>query len=83
MAFKIKYKSSVIKDLKSLSKDETKKIVNQIEIVLIKDARNFPALKGEYKGLRKFRIGNYRVIFSLSGNDVTILKIGHRKDVYK
>ena len=34
---------------------------------------------GEYR----FRIGDYRVSFDIENNTVKILKIGHRKDVYK
>ena len=31
----------------------------------------------------KFRIGDYRVIFDIEGNDVVILRIGHRREIYK
>lgn len=34
-------------------------------------------------GTRRFRIGNYRVIFDIVKNDLIILKIGHRKDIYR
>ncbi len=34
---------------------------------------------GEYR----FRIGDYRVAFDVENNTAKILKIGHRKDVYK
>ena len=83
MAYSITYKSSVQKDLKNISKPEANKILNQIERILTLRANDFLQLKGEFKGLRKFRVGNYRIIYSLQGNDVIILKIGDRKDVYK
>ena len=31
----------------------------------------------------RLRIGDYRAIFSVDGNLVKILKIGHRKNIYK
>lgn len=34
---------------------------------------------GEYR----FRIGDYRVIFDVENGTAKILKVGHRKDVYK
>lgn len=34
---------------------------------------------GEYR----FRIGEYRIIFDIKDNDLIILKIGNRKDIYK
>ena len=34
---------------------------------------------GEYR----LRIGDYRVLFDLSGKDIVILRVQHRKDVYR
>ncbi len=31
----------------------------------------------------RLRIGNYRILYELDGDSVTILKIGHRRDVYR
>ncbi len=31
----------------------------------------------------KLRIGDYRAVYSIDGNVVTIQKVGHRRDVYK
>ena len=83
MKYKIQYKSSVKKDLKQLTNIEANKILTQIENILTEEADRFPMLKGEFKGLRKFRVGDYRVIFTLTKEEVTILKIGHRRDVYR
>jgi len=32
--------------------------------------------------LNRFRIGNYRVIFDLEGDEIVVLRAGHRKDIY-
>jgi len=34
---------------------------------------------GEYR----FRIGDYRILFDVENQKITILKVGHRKDIYK
>jgi len=34
-------------------------------------------------GSWRFRIGNYRIIFDVEKDDIIILRIGHRKDIYK
>jgi mRNA interferase RelE/StbE len=34
---------------------------------------------GEYR----LRIGDYRVLFDLEGRDIVILRVQHRKDVYR
>jgi len=43
----------------------------------------FPALKGKFKGMRRMRVGNYRVIYEIIEDVVLVLRIHHRKDVYK
>ena len=83
MAYNVVYKKSVHRDLKRLSKPEARRILDLIETELIKKPESNPVLKGQFTGLRKYRIGDYRVIYALLGSDVIILRIGDRKDVYK
>jgi mRNA interferase RelE/StbE len=40
-------------------------------------------LKGQFAGLRKYRIENYRVVYVIIDDSALILRIKHRKDVYK
>jgi len=83
LAYNVVYKKSVQKDLKKLSKAETRRILNQIEEDLSKNADAYPVLKGQFAGLRKYRVGDYRVIYAILGEDALVLRIGHRKDIYK
>jgi mRNA interferase RelE/StbE len=34
---------------------------------------------GEYR----FRIGDYRAIFDIEGNEIVILRVGHRREIYR
>ena len=83
MSYSITFKKSVFKDLNRLSKKDAKVILDRINLELTQNAERCPALKGQFKGLRKLRIGNYRVIFAIIENDVLILRIAHRKDIYR
>ena len=83
MAYNIVYKKSVQRDLKKLSKAEAHRVLNQVEEELSENADTHPVLKGQFGGLRKYRIGDYWVIYAILGADVLVLRIGHRKDVYK
>ena len=83
MAYNIVYKKSVHRDLKKLSKAEAGRILDQIEWELLKKPESNPVLKGQFARLRKFRVGDYRVIYALLGDDILILRIGHRRNVYK
>jgi mRNA interferase RelE/StbE len=83
LAYNVTYKKSIQRDLRQLSKSEAKRILNQIEQELVKDPASNPVLKGQFTGLRKYRVGDYRVIYSLLKTEIRILRIGHNKDVYK
>ena len=83
MAFEIAYKKSVEKDLASLGKSVARRILDKIEKELPARADSYPVLKGQFSGLRKLRVGDYRVIFAILGAQVLVLRIGHRRGVYE
>ncbi|MFA4948008.1 MAG: type II toxin-antitoxin system RelE/ParE family toxin [Candidatus Krumholzibacteriia bacterium] len=83
MAYRIVYKRSVARDLARLDKSEARRILNRLEKDLVEKADIYPALKGKFAGLRKYRLGEYRVIYAIVASDVQILRIGHRRDIYK
>ena len=80
MSFKIAFKNSVTRDLKKIDKAQASKILSKIEQELPEKAENFPVLSGKFSGLRKFRVGDYRVIFSIIGDTTLILRISHRRE---
>ena len=83
MAYRIVYKKSVQRDLKKLGKAQASHILDQIDKDLLDHPDSFPTLKGQFAGLRKYRIEDYRVIYVILDEDVVILRIGHRREVYK
>ncbi len=83
MAYNILYKKSVTRDLKKLSKAEARRVLDRVEKELSKNAEVYPLLKGPFAGLRKFRGGDYRAIYAIIGADVVVLRIGHRREVYR
>jgi mRNA interferase RelE/StbE len=40
-------------------------------------------LRKTLKGYWKLRVGDYRVVFKVEGEEITILGIRHRRDVYE
>lgn len=86
MNWKLTYKKSVQKDLKKISKDIQYIIRRALEEKLMIDPLKFGLpLRRNLKGLMKLRVGDYRVIYSIEKEIVTVhvIKIGHRKDVYE
>ena len=82
MSFKIAFKKSVARDLKRIDKKQVGRILNKIEAELPNKAEAFPVLSGKFSGLRKFRVGDYRVIYSVIGDTALILRITHRRQAY-
>lgn len=82
MAFEIAYKKSVTKDLAGLGRAEARRVLDKIEESLPGRADSLPLLKGRFSGLRKLRVGDYRVIFAILGTQVLVLRIGHRSEIY-
>ncbi len=83
MAYNITFKKSVAKDLKRISKQQATQILDKIDTELAQDPEKFPSLTGPFAGLRKFSVGDYRVGFAIMDADVLILRVQHRKDVYR
>lgn len=84
MAYKIEYAKGVTKDLKNLPKPVIVRALEIVERILAADPRVGKPLTGPYKGLWKYRLGDYRIIYSIEQARlvVFVLRIRHRKDVY-
>ena len=83
MDYRIDYKKAVAKDLRRIGKANAKRIMDKIDRDLLHDPDRFPALSGPFAGMRKYRVGDYRVIFVIIDDSVLILRVQDRKDVYR
>jgi mRNA interferase RelE/StbE len=83
--FEVHFKKSVEKDLRVFPKNDQRKVLEQIGKALAKDPYLGKALSGEFKGLYRWRTGQFRVIYEIQKDVllILVLKIGHRKDVYR
>ena len=83
MSYKIAFKKSVSRDLKKIDKDQAERILTKIEEDLPEKADSFPSLTGKFAGLRRFRVGDYRVIYTIIEDTALILRISHRRESYR
>ena len=83
-AYKIFFKKSVEKDFESIPKKDLKRILDRIK-VLADDPR--PTGCEKLTGQERYRVrqDGYRIVYSIQDNELTIwvVKVGHRKDVYR
>ena len=82
--YKIFFKKSVWKDFESIPRNDLKKIMNVIES-LGKNPR--PPGCRKLSGQERYRLRQerYRIIYSIQNDElkVWVVKVGHRKDVYR
>jgi mRNA interferase RelE/StbE len=83
LVFRIDYKRSVFNDIKKIDRPVAERIIREIESGLAKNPETGEALTGQFRGLYKYRIGNWRVIYSIHSDSVLILRISHRSVVYQ
>lgn len=84
-AYSIEISRTAEKQLKKLPRDDQRRVVKAV-IALADDPCPTGARKlTGYDDVFRIRIGRYRVIYSVARRKliVIVLKIGHRKDVYR
>lgn len=85
LIFEVKYHPKVLEhDLEIIDTKSQRIIRRAIESKLQTGPEIFSeALRQNLKGLRKMRVGKYRVVFYIEKNFICILIIAHRSVVYK
>ena len=83
MTYRLEFKKSVARDLRRLDQAEAGRVLSKLAAELPHRAESCPELTGKFAGLRKFRVGEYRVIFAILGESVLVTRIAHRRDVYR
>ena len=85
MTYRIVFKKAAAKSLKKIPKIDQKRIAEKIDSL----SENLPApdttkMKGD-NPFHKVRVGNYRIVYEIQNDILVILivKIGHRKDIYR
>jgi len=85
VAFKVVIERRASKELGNLPPKAYRSISRAIDAISINPRlRGYIKLEGE-DDLYRYRVGDYRIIYQISDQTVTIviIKISHRKDVYR
>lgn len=84
MTYAISIKHSAIKSLENIPKADRLRLVAAIDALRWTPAMGSP-LKGELAGLRRIRVGVYRIVYQVLEDRLTILvlRIAHRRHVYR
>ena len=84
MIFSVQIKASAEKSLRKIPKNDRVRLIEMIDRLAITPTAG-GSLKGEFAGLRRVRVGKYRVIYEVVDTELVVLaiRIGHRKNVYR
>ena len=84
MTYRIRIKASAAKALDKLQQHDRFRILQAIDRLAIEPHAG-GVLKGEFAGLRRLRVGSYRIIYEVIDDQLTILvvRVAHRRDAYR
>jgi mRNA interferase RelE/StbE len=85
LTYNVKWHEKAVEDFKQIDKKSAKGILERIKTYLPQDPISLgKPLRDIFKGLYRYRFGEYRIIYSIDKeeNVILILKIGKRKEVY-
>ncbi len=84
MTYSVSIKHSALKSLESIAHKDQLRIIAAIDQLKTNPAAG-GVLKGEYSGLRRIRMGSYRIVYEVHDQQLTVLaiRIGHRREIYR
>ena len=83
MSYRLVYTRKAIRDIGRLDAVVKKRIGATLLRFKDNPLEYAERLTNSELGTYRFRIGDYRVIYDIEGNDIVVLRTGHRKEIYK
>lgn len=82
---KIIFTNSAFRQFRKLNRDLQKRIDEKLRFYLSRPSplQFAQAIKDSRFGSWRFRIGDYRILFDVENETIIILKVEHRKEIYK
>ncbi len=79
--YNLEWKENALRELEKLEGSMARRIIKKVdELSENPFSKDIKRLKGSDDF--RLRIGDYRIIFAIKQNDIHILKVGHRKNIY-
>lgn len=85
MKYRVHWQQEALDDLLELPEKTATAIVLKVESYLAQNPRQLgKPLTGQFTGLYRYRMGDYRIIYEITNNElrIHIVRIGHRKNIY-
>lgn len=83
MTYRLVYTHRAVRDIDALDPPVKRRVGATLLRYEQDPLKNAETLKQSELGSYRFRIGDYRVIFDLIGEEIVVLRVGHRREIYK
>lgn len=83
MVYKLLYTKTAFQDINKLDTVAKKRIKKKFEAYRRKPLYYAKRLINSTIGSYRWRMGNYRVVFDMDKDKIVILRVGHRREIYK
>jgi len=85
MLYKVEFAPAAARQIKRLTPDIQKRIIDRIEKLMTNPRPGAVKKLADEENLYRLPAGDYRIIYQIQDKDllVLIVKIGHRRDVYR
>ncbi len=83
MKYTLVYTRRAQRDIKKLESDTKDRVGKALLRFSEEPLRFAEKLSDPILGEYRFRVGDYRVIFDIEGNEIVVLRVGHRREIYK
>ncbi len=83
MKYTLVYTARAVRDIETLDALVKKRMAAKIVQLREQPLRKAKKLIHSKLGFYRYRIGDYRIVFDLDGKDIVILRVGHRREIYR
>jgi len=83
LKYRLVYTHRAVRDISGLEANVKKRIGKALKRYVEEPLKYASKLTDAALGTYRFRIGDYRVVFDVEDKDIVVLRVGHRRDIYR
>lgn len=84
VSYSVRIKSSAVKELQRLPTNAQERLTAAIDGLAVEPLAG-TLLKGGLRGLRRLRVGDYRIVYEVLDDELVVLviRVAHRREAYR
>jgi len=83
LKYRLAYTHRAVRDIRGLEENVKKRIGKALKRYVEEPLKYASKLTDPALGTYRFRIGDYRVVFDIEDEEIVVLRVGHRRDIYR